>query len=467
MSDDDGLAALHKGKTFCVMLVAGALATVGAGAAVAAGPRFTPSLHHDPAELRKGALDLRAAAFGQVGTQLSLTLVTKRAWVANDSSCVTLLRGGPVGQVCVAANRARQPVVRFRRAKSGGSGYGRLTPVRAAAVEHSGRTLRLLVYPRALGLPPGRLRWFVRSHTSKGSCKGRCADRLPDAGTLPLQVSVYGAPRCFGAAERAGPNGCANPALRRFVTPAPSDAELMPDLRCRRVRDFRRYAPVVPCYFGAQFAAGPPRLALVGDSHAMSLRATADVAAQALGLKAISLTEAGCGLATEVNPGWPPVPARCRRYVTQALRWLRAHPSIHTVIVTSSATHGYTEDGLRAMWSRIPASVHRIDVVVDVPRVNFKTAGCVASVRRRHAVSTGACALPRDQQTLPPDPEPGAAAQSGPRVHLIDLTPYFCDSAHCFPVIGGAYVYRDTNHMNLVFAPTLGPYLLQGMGLSP
>jgi hypothetical protein len=257
-----------------------------------------------------------------------------------------------------------------------------------------------------------------------------------------------------------------NPALRRFVIPAPSDAELMPDLRCQRVRDFRRYAPVVPCYFGAQFAAGPPRLALIGDSHAMSLRATADVAAQALGLKAISLTEAGCGFATEVSPGWPPVSARCRRYSTQVLRWLRAHPSIRTVIITSQA-HGYTEDGLRAMWSRIPASVRRINVVVDIPRVSYKTAGCVAAVRRRHAVSAGACAVSRDEHALPPDPAPGAAAQSGPRVHLIDLTPYFCDSTHCFPVIGGAYVYRDTHHMNLVFAPTLGPYLLAGMGLSP
>jgi hypothetical protein len=467
MSADDGFAALDKGMTLCALLVAAALAAVGAGAAAAAGPRFAPPLHHDPAELRKDALDLRAAAFGQVGTQLSLTLLTTRAWSANDSSCVTMLRRGPVGQLCVSANRARQPMVRFRRANGGRSGYGRLTPVRAAAIEHRGRTLRVLVYPRGLGLPPGNLRWFVSSHSSRGSCKGRCADRLPDAGTLPLTVSVYGAPRCFGAAERAGLNGCVNPALRRFVTPAPSDAELMPDLRCRRVHEFRRYAPVVPCYFGAQFAADPPRLALIGDSHAMSLRATADVAAQALGLKAVSLTEAGCGLATEVDPGWPPVGARCRRYSTQALRWLRAHPSIRTVIVTSSATHGYSEDGLRAMWSRIPASVHRIDVVVDVPRVSYKTAGCVASVRRRHAVSAGACALPRDQQTLPPDPEPGAAAQSGTRVHLIDLTRYFCDSAHCFPVIGGAYVYRDTNHMNLVFAPTLGPYLLQGMGLSP
>jgi hypothetical protein len=118
------------------------------------------------------------------------------------------------------------------------------------------------------------------------------------------------------------------------------------------------------------------------------------------------------------------------------------------------------------MWSRIPGSVRRVDVVVDVPRVSYKTAGCVESVRRRHAVSAGACALPRDE-ALPPDPAPGAAAQSGPRVHLIDLTPYFCDSTQCFPVIGGAYVYRDTNHMNLVFAPTLGPYLLEGMGLTP
>jgi hypothetical protein len=222
----------------------------------------------------------------------------------------------------------------------------------------------------------------------------------------------------------------------------------------------------VPCSFGAQFAAGPPRLALIGDSHAMSLRATADVAAQALGLKAISLTQAGCGFGTEVYPGWPRVDDHCRSHTKQVLRWLREHPSVHIVILAASALHGYTEDGLRALWSRIPESVRRVNVVVDVPRVSYKTAGCVKAVRRRHADSSGACAVPRDE-ALPPDPAPGAVAQSGPRVHLIDLTPYFCDSADCFPVIGGAYVYRDTNHMNLVFAPTLGPYLVQGMGLTP
>jgi hypothetical protein len=431
-----------------VLLVAGAAAALAAPGAAAAGPRFAPRLHHDRAEQRAKALDLRAAAFGQVGTQLSLTLRTRRAWAAGDSSCVTLVG---VGRLCVSSNRSRQPKVRFRGA------HEHLRTVRGAEAETRGGTLRVLVYPRALGLSPGRLRWFVR---------GRSGDRLPDAGTLPLRVSVYGAPRCFGAAARAGEDGCVNPALRRLVTPAPSEAELMPDLRCRRVHDYRRYEPVVPCYFGARYAAGPPRMALIGDSHAMSLRSTVDVAAHALGQKAISLTEAGCGLATEVYPGWPPIGKRCRRYTEETLRWLRAHPSIHTAVITSMSTRGYTEDGLREMWSRIPESVRRIYVVVDVPRVNYRTAGCVAKVRKRHAVSTGACPVSR-HDALPPDPEPGAVAQSGPRVHLVDLTRYFCDSAHCFPVIGGAYVYRDTHHMNLVFAPTLGPYLLQEMGLGP
>jgi hypothetical protein len=236
----------------------------------------------------------------------------------------------------------------------------------------------------------------------------------------------------------------------------------MTDLPCRAHHP-RRFAPVAPCSFGAGFARGPARLALIGDSHAMSFRATTEVAADALGWKVVSLTQAGCGFGIEVYQGWPPPDKRCRRHTEQVLRWLRAHPAVHTVLLASSAVQGFTEDGLRALWSRIPSSVRRVDVVVDVPRVSYKVAGCVSGVRKRHAVSTGACAVGRDDQSLPPDPVRGAAAGSGPRVHLIDLTSYFCDSAHCFPVIGGAYVYRDTNHMNQVFAATLGPYLLQAM----
>ena len=118
------------------------------------------------------------------------------------------------------------------------------------------------------------------------------------------------------------------------------------------------------------------------------------------------------------------------------------------------------------MWSRVPRSVRRIYVVRDIPRVNYGTEGCVRGVLKRHAVSTGACAVPR-AGAFPADPAAGAAMHPSGRVRLIDLTRYFCDRTRCFPVIGGAYVYRDTNHMNLTFAPTLGPYLLEGMRLAP
>ena len=43
---------------------------------------------------------------------------------------------------------------------------------------------------------------------------------------------------------------------------------------------------------------------------------------------------------------------------------------------------------------------------------------------------------------------------------MLDLTPFFCD-ARCYPVIGGALVVRDANHMTGTYSATLGPYVLR------
>jgi hypothetical protein len=70
-----------------------------------------------------------------------------------------------------------------------------------------------------------------------------------------------------------------------------------------------------------------------------------------------------------------------------------------------------------------------------------------------------ACALPRGD-VLPPDPGAAAAQQLGaPRFHVIDLTDFFCDLDRCYPVIGGALVYKDISHMTTVFGTSLGPFL--------
>jgi hypothetical protein len=44
-------------------------------------------------------------------------------------------------------------------------------------------------------------------------------------------------------------------------------------------------------------------------------------------------------------------------------------------------------------------------------------------------------------------------------VRTIDMTRFFCDRGPCYPVIGGALVLRDQNHMTEAFSRTLGPYL--------
>ena len=46
-------------------------------------------------------------------------------------------------------------------------------------------------------------------------------------------------------------------------------------------------------------------------------------------------------------------------------------------------------------------------------------------------------------------------------VDVVDMTRYFCDSARCYPVIGGALVHNDIDHITATFARTLGPFMVQ------
>ena len=41
------------------------------------------------------------------------------------------------------------------------------------------------------------------------------------------------------------------------------------------------------------------------------------------------------------------------------------------------------------------------------------------------------------------------------------MTRFFCDKRRCYPVIGGALVYKNIDHLTDVYAATLGPFLLQ------
>jgi hypothetical protein len=94
--------------------------------------------------------------------------------------------------------------------------------------------------------------------------------------------------------------------------------------------------------------------------------------------------------------------------------------------------------------------------------VSYATAGCVLRTLRRGGGLARACSVAR-AGAFPADEAAQAARGGPPRVRLLDFSRFFCSAARCFPVVGGAYVYRDDNHMNPVFNATLGPYLLRAL----
>jgi len=290
-----------------------------------------------------------------------------------------------------------------------------------------------------------------------------------DAGertTVRRRVSVLplAPPRCFGAAARDPLHPCVNPALRRTVLPTPQDALLAPNAPCTPIQ---RRAPFV-CGFGTTTDPSRPAIALIGDSHASHWRAALAVMADRERWRGISIARSGCALSTVVNTTLTAIErGQCRRWNRQTTSWLLRHPEIGTVFVSQNAQAGSVRRlgaasgaaGYSAAWRLLPRSVRRIVVIRDVPHNVLGTSACVERVRRRGGRTAGACAVPR-AQALPPDPAVIAATRlHSPRVRVVDLTRYFCSPSSCFPVVGGALVHKDQDHMTDLFATTLGPYL--------
>jgi hypothetical protein len=107
--------------------------------------------------------------------------------------------------------------------------------------------------------------------------------------------------------------------------------------------------------------------------------------------------------------------------------------------------------------------VKAVTVIRDTPKMRGNTDTCVQNAIAAHRQAATACARPRGE-ALDRDPAVLAARRHPPRVRVVDLTPFFCDSRRCFPVIGGVLVYKDSTHLTSVFGKTLGPYLLRALG---
>ena len=286
-------------------------------------------------------------------------------------------------------------------------------------------------------------------------------------------VTSAGTPKCFGAASRDARRPCQNPGLRYEVVPTPAVAPTLPNAPCAQIE---QQDGLDVCDFGVPADQAAATVALVGDSHASGWRAAAQTVALAKRWHGLSVTHTSCPLSTAVrNLPDPARFAQCAEWKQHVFQWFTQHPEISTVFVAGlSGGRGVVpSDGRDAFstsvagyigaWNALPATVQRIIVIHDTPKVLSTTAACVARAMAAHRPAGAVCAVSR-KRALDPDPLVAAARiLASPRVQVVDLRRIFCDARWCYPVIGGALVHKDTTHMSLTYGTTLGPYLLRAV----
>jgi hypothetical protein len=275
---------------------------------------------------------------------------------------------------------------------------------------------------------------------------------------VPIEFS-----RCWGAASHDPEHRCDNPALKDVVVPTPDGALLQPGLPGYCTKNLTTAPAAFLCEFGVEAARARANVALIGDSHASAFLPAMQYVAIANRWHGLAFAHNGCGVSTALIAGYGPADRDgCHAWAQTVLSWLWQHPELTTVVITSRNTRRWTTSaavGFHQAWQSMPPWVHRIFIIRDVPHAVLGESDCVTGALTRHQPAGTRCARPRSSTTRY-DPEADAALHSASsRVHLLDFTPFFCDKHRCFPVVGGALVYADLDHMTHEFAPTLGPYL--------
>lgn len=458
------------------MVAAGPVAPARAAAAVAAQPSVDP---RDTA----GPLDLVEASLEQRDVRMSLRITAAGPWSHADlaagsgrSVCVTLTPGGGAsasGRICVTTSKRKPALSYTPLATDGSAGKARLL---AARVSHrSPGLLQASFLPAAAGLRLGAYAWSAQSTwTDAATCARGCADRLPDAGEIPAQLGLLGVPACFGAAARDPSQRCENPDLRMSVEPSPSRPKVLLDPYCDRQT---HPGLMTTCAFGAPAQDAAGTFALIGDSHASSLKTPLMAVTLAKRWRGVSIIRATCPATRAARPILRTGAriSQCLRWNRQVLSWLADHREVQTVFLSAYAGAKVRPQGAKGMFATMRAGyrdeirrllriVRRVVVVRDIPTAAPGHLRCVRDALKERQPLAEVCTQSR-RSALQRDALAAAAGDlRGPRVKLVDLTDRFCDDERCFSVVGGALVHHDHTHMTTAFGATLAPFILRALG---
>ena len=435
-------------------------------------------------------LDLINVRFGQTAsTDLTLNIRTDKGWDSSiinprfgRSLCLSLRSDEqfhPAGRLCAYPSATARSGLALRYtvldpATGAQRGIRDLSPV----VSRPSRTsLRVTFPPPLLRLKPGLYHWVARSqYRNDTTCPppAGCEDLLPDSGEAETQITLSVSPearrRCFGAASRDVRRPCRNPKLAYAVVPSPDAAVITPNLPCTPLK---QVGLVIPCEFGVPAADAHSTVALIGDSHAAHWRAALEVVSQTFKWRGVSITRSGCPYTRATARLAPPSRrTACVRWNREVTRWLAENSRIHTVfvvahydasVVASRAADEFAVkmSGYSRAWKALPPSVKRVIVIRDTPKFTPDTLNCVRAAMAKRKDAGVTCSLARNKALDRDAAAVAAVKEPSRRVKLVDMTSFFCSAKACFPVVGGALVYKDISHLTDVFASSLGPFLLR------
>lgn len=279
-----------------------------------------------------------------------------------------------------------------------------------------------------------------------------------------LAAAGFDRPACFGAASRLDP-ACAGAEPPTGVWPSALVANREARLPCRT--DDPEVAGPVLCVSGPEPADAAALVALVGDSHALQARGMLAELIEERGWRVYSFALSGCTASLVLVMRNRTDQAQCQEHNEAAVAWLASRPDIDLLVVATlapdlggSERYSTAVEGFAEYWEA--ASVEKVAVIRDNPVTRQDVRSCVEFAAARGIDAGPACARPRSEPgVVIPDPAAEAAERLGHPV--LDFTDAYCDAERCFPVVGGAMVYRDWTHVTVSWQRSLAPFVAQGL----
>ena len=222
----------------------------------------------------------------------------------------------------------------------------------------------------------------------------------------------------------------------------------------------------VSCTFGSDDP-DAPRVALIGDSHAYQLLVDLPGDGRRERLAARHLLQGRLPLEHDAARDARRVRRRVHRVARQRDRPSSPNADLDAVFTAAIATTPYSSAGYssshdaavagyREAWSEMTDRGIPVITVVDNPVWETDPNKCL---RTRAMIGVRRPAF----DLLVADDPLREAASGHDRVTLLDFTDVFCGEEVCRPVVGGANIYRDQDHLTVTFVDTLAPWYTEAI----